>query len=85
MPNEYIEQSELSFDFSDLINEAYEALGLEEPTDDSTDESINAILDVRGLRRLFSDGYLFSAASTREEYADAVKTGMANWSKEALV
>jgi hypothetical protein len=83
MTAEWIEESELDFDFADLKSEAYEALGLSAETDDSTDEEINAVLDVRGLRKLFADGFLFDAEYSREDYADAVKNGMAIWAKEA--
>jgi len=78
----WIDESELGFDFAALKDEAYAALGLAAETDDATDDEINAILDVRGLRKMFADGYLFDADSTRADYADAVRSGMENWAKE---
>jgi len=37
---------------------------------------------VRGMRKRFTDGYLFDAESSRSDYADAVKAGMTNWAQE---
>jgi hypothetical protein len=81
---EWIEESELSFDFADLKQEAYEKLVGDADTDDSTDEAINAVLDARGMRKMFSDGYLFDADCARADFADAVLAGMTAWDNETV-
>lgn len=75
----WIEEGELAFDFADLKQEAYNALGITKDTDDLTDDAINRILDMRGLRQIVSGSFRFDAESTREDYADAVLAGMRSW------
>jgi hypothetical protein len=81
---QWVDESDLPFEFSDLLVEAYEAL--EEKytlgdTDDARDEAVNARLDGRGLRKLFADGYKFDSECSRDDFYDAVLAGTEEWAK----
>lgn len=81
---QWVDESQLPFEFSDLMVEAYEAL--EEKytlgdTDDARDEAVNARLDGRGLRKLFADGYKLDSESSRDDFYDAVLAGTEEWAK----